>query len=84
MWKDVAPNKLACSSVAVQYKAKRATLRLCAWVAIRIILGIIYNLQVNEKSYELKRGNIKKEGDKIGMVWYIMYAWCMRIVYMGE
>ena len=28
-------------SFAVQYKAKRATLRLCARVAIRIILGII-------------------------------------------
>ena len=46
-------------------------------------------IQVNEKSYELKRGNIgwyKKEGDKIGMVWYTMYAWCIRIVYvcMGE
>ena len=21
------------------------------------------------------------EGDKIGMVWYTMYAWCIKIVY---
>ena len=37
--------------------------------------------QVCEKSFELKRGNIGKEGDKIGMVWYTMYAWCIKIVY---
>ena len=42
--------------------------------------------QVNEKPYGLKRGNIGKEGDKIGMVWHTMYAWCIKIVYvcMGD
>ena len=50
-----------------------------------IVEPVYLYIQVNEKSFELKRGSIgwyKKEGDKIGMVWYTMYAWCLRIVCM--
>ena len=41
-------------------------------------LGQLYMSKKREETIEM----VKKEGDKIGMVWYTMYEWFIRIVYM--